>query len=94
MTTETREVVYQNGVEYSLYSHVRFVKDMMAAGIPTELRRTHTGATPCVRVQDKDKAMKATTVGLRWLTEETNFIVFPEATDLNLAEQQKYSWGM
>lgn len=88
-----RSVAYRNGVEYSIPSHVQFVKDMDAAKIPIELRRTHIGSMPCVRVKDKSSALKATQVGCDWDTALDHYIVFPYEHDPNLAEQQKYSWG-
>lgn len=86
-------VVYKNGVEYSLPTHVQFVIDMTAAGIPVELRNTHIGSGPSVRVSDYRGVTKMTNVGLDWESDGSGYIVYPYRLDPNLAKQQKTSWG-
>lgn len=85
--------IFWNGVEYTIPSHVKFVQEMLAAKIPVELRKTHVGCSPCVRVKDKDNALKRTTVGCNWQDGIGFVTVFPYGLDKTLSHQQRDSWG-
>lgn len=91
VATRSPDKVYMHGVEYSLKSHVQFIRDMKKLGLPIELRVRYMYAGPCVRVTDRKKLEGQTSVRCAYENKKMHFLVFPAESDpivMSIAKDQ------